>query len=363
MKPVFVVVGLCVFALAFRAEFSAGQQPPAVSKEERQAVVDVLSRKITEFYVYAPVAERMVAALRQHQANHDYDAIANGAELAQRLTADLKSISHDGHLGVEFTANPQPAAEDKGPSPQDIAAFRLAGQRNNYGFRKGERLEGNVGLLQLDSFYPADLIRDTAAGVMAFLANSDAIIIDLRKNHGFAPDGVLLIESYFFEEATHITDQMDRDAKSTRQFWTMPAVPGPNLAGKDLYILTSHDTFSAPEDFSYNLQALKRSQIVGETTGGGAHGTKPYWLTEHFSASIPFSYSVNPVTHTDWEGVGVKPDIAVPADQALLAAQLAALRKISARAVREPQRVASLQTVIAAKQQELEAMSQKGGAR
>jgi len=171
-----------------------------------------------------------------------------------------------------------------------------------------------------------------------------------------SPDGVLLIESYFFKDETHITDQIDKDAGKTRQYWTMPTVPGSSLAGKDLYILTSRDTFSAGEDFAYNMQAQGRAKIVGENTGGGAHGTKPYRLSDHFTASIPFSYSKNPITHSDWEGVGIKPDVSVPADQALLAAHILALRTTLKRTAGEPERISGLERIIAEKEQELAAL-------
>ena len=147
-------------------------------------------------------------------------------------------------------------------------------------------LEGNIGLLQLNTFFPADWIKDLAQAAMIFLANSDAVIIDLRDNHGFAPDGVLLMESYFFNDAVHLSDGYDRDAKTMRQTWTMPTVPGTRLGNMDLYILVSKNTFSAPEDFTYNLQALGLAKVIGEVTGGGAHGTKPYKIGKYFTACI-----------------------------------------------------------------------------
>jgi hypothetical protein len=283
-----------------------------LSAAERTAVIDALVEKVNARYVYPDVAQRMTKAIRAHQANHEYDSIASGEEFARILTAHLRAISNDGHLGVDYSATPLQEKAVEEPSAEEIAKFRESGARNNYAFRKVERLDGNVGLLQLDSFYPAAWIKETALGAMTFMANVDAVIIDLRRNHGFAPDGVLLIESYFFKDETHITDQIDRDAGKTRQYWTMPTVPGSSLAGKDLYVLTSHDTFSAGEDFAYNMQAQGRAKIVGENTGGGAHGTRPYRLSAHFTASIPFSYSRNPVTDSEWEGVGIKPDVSVP---------------------------------------------------
>jgi len=234
--------------------------------------------------------------------------------------------------------------------------FRKQGADNNFAFRKLEMLEGNIGYLKLNTFWPADWIKKIAAGAMAFLSNADAIILDLRDNHGFAPDGVLLIESYFFADETHMTDQINNDEHTTRQYWTMSVVPGDKLATKKLYLLTSHGTFSAGEDFAYNMQAQKRAIVIGETTGGGAHGTRPYRLNEHFSASIPFSYSVNPVTHTDWEGSGVKPDINATSGQALLVAQTTAIKDLLQGNKDEPSRK-YLNDLLAKREKELQMLS------
>jgi retinol-binding protein 3 len=327
-----------------------------LSAAERITVIEAIVQKVNACYVYPDVAQRMTEAIRVRQANHEYDKVSDPKEFARLLTADLKAVSNDGHLGVEYSIASLKEKAVEEPSAEEIAKFRLTGARNNYNFRKVEHLDGNIGLVQLDAFYPADWIKEPASGAMAFMANADAVIIDLRRNHGFAPDGVILIESYFFKDETHVTDQIDRDADKTRQYWTMPIVPGPSLADKDLYILTSHDTFSAGEDFAYNMQAQGRAKIVGENTGGGAHGTKPYRLSEHFTISIPFSYSTNPITHSDWEGVGVKPDVEVPADQALLTAHILALRTVLKRAAVEPERTSAMQRIISEKEQELDAL-------
>jgi hypothetical protein len=341
----------------------SSDRTPDLNPAERTAVIDALVEKVNARYVYPDVAQRMTTAIRAHQAHHEYDSIASGEEFARILTAHLRAISNDGHLGVDYSAIPSQEKAVEEPSAEEIVKFRESGARNNYGFRKVERLDGNVALLQLDSFYPAAWIKETALGAMAFMANADAVIIDLRRNHGFAPDGVLLIESYFFKDETHITDQIDREAGKTRQYWTMPTVPGSSLAGKDLYVLTSHDTFSAGEDFAYNMQAQGRAKIVGENTGGGAHGTRPYRLSAHFTASIPFSYSKNPITDTDWEGVGIKPDVSAPADQALLSAHILALRTILKLTASEPERTSALERLIAEKEQELAALKSSTSSR
>ena len=136
-------------------------------------------------------------------------------------------------------------------------------------------------------------------------------------------------------------------------------VPGTKLADKDVYILVSKDCFSASEDFAYNMQALGRAKVIGEVTGGGAHPTKPYKIGTYFLASIPFAYSVNPVTHTDWEGKGVQPDVKVPADEALLTAQIMAIEGIIKRNPNDKDRLNGLQQVIADKERQLATLKNK----
>src|SRR5207248_2089606 len=101
---------------------------------------------------------------------------------------------------------------------------------------------------------------------------------------------------------------------------------------KDVYILTSSRTFSAAEGFAYSLKALKRVTIVGETTRGGAHPSGSCRINDHFYIQVPWGESINHITKTNWEGVGVEPDVKVPAARALQTALLMALEKRSSKA-------------------------------
>lgn len=128
---------------------------------------------------------------------------------------------------------------------------------------------------------------------------------------------VAFVASYLFAKKTRLNDIYERKSNKTTQSWTNPAVPGKKLATQPVFVLTSHDTFSAAEDFSYGLKNLKRATIVGETTGGGAHPTMGVRLDDHFMIRVPTGRSISPITKTDWDGTGVEPDVKVPADQAL----------------------------------------------
>jgi hypothetical protein len=97
-------------------------------------------------------------------------------------------------------------------------------------------------------------------------------------------------------------------------------------------VLTSNRTFSGAEEFSYNLQNLKRGTIVGDTTGGGAHPTATVMFAHlNVGARVPFGRAVNPITGTNWEGVGVIPDVAVPSEEALETAHIMALQELRKR--------------------------------
>ena len=200
----------------------------------------------------------------------------------------------------------------------------------NFAFEEVRRLDGNVGYLKVNKFVDPLLGGPTAAAAMAFLANTDAMIIDLRENHGGSPAMVALLVSYFFDHQVKLYDMALRIPGTkdyeTEQSWTLAYVPGePYLNNKEVYVLTGHTTFSGGEEFTYDMQTYKRATIVGQTTGGGANLPNGVQLGEHFMAGIPHAHPINPITHTNWEGAGIKPDIETPVEDALKVAQKTAL--------------------------------------
>jgi C-terminal processing protease CtpA/Prc len=201
----------------------------------------------------------------------------------------------------------------------------------NAGLVKVERLAGNVGYLRLDAFAPPEEAGPRIAAAMSLLADTGALIIDLRSNGGGWPLTVSLLISYLLpaEREEHLHDIYSR-LDGTHQYWTSIEVSGKRYLGKPVYVLTSTRTFSAAEGFAYDVQALRRATIVGEVTGGGAHPSLVEKLDTHFLLIVPESRVINTVTRTDWEGTGVKPDVSAPADRALDAAHLVALDRVKA---------------------------------
>jgi C-terminal processing protease CtpA/Prc len=229
---------------------------------------------------------------------------------------------------------------------EELEQQRAFASRVNYGFEKVERMQGNIGYIDIRGFTPPEVGGETGAAAMTFVANTDALIVDLRFNGGGEPAMVAFLTSYLFDEPTHLNDIYERYTDSTQQWWTSGFVPGRRFGGKKpLFVLTSSRTFSGGEEFAYNLKNLKRGTLIGETTGGGAHPVNGVKVSDHFEIGVPFARAISPITKTNWEGVGVAPDISMPADQALDAAYLMALEKVVA-ATTDPNRKAGLQRLL-----------------
>lgn len=312
---------LIACTVAGSATAADGAQAPATT-----ALVESIGAKLDAEYIYPDIAKAMAKAIRTHDRHGDYRDVPDGAALADKLTADLREVSHDRHLWVEHHAEGARDEPAGGPSIADLKTWRADVARDNFAFDKVERMDGNVGYIAFRLFAYPYLAADTASAAMSFVANTDALIIDLRRNQGGDPAMVAFMASYLFDERTHLNDIRVRNGDRLEQYWTLPSVPGQVFGGsKPVFILTSHATFSGAEDFTYALKNLERAQVVGETTGGGAHPTLLFRVADHYAVSVPIARSISPITHTDWEGSGVTPDIATTADAALDVAYTAAL--------------------------------------
>jgi len=318
---------------ASHAQLPRGAGDP-VDAAMRAKIVDRVSAALNETYVFPDMARKMETSLRKRMKAGAYDKIAHSAELAEVLTRDLQEVSKDKHLSIHYAPAMPPGMDPNGPGgPEARDELRRELASTNFGFEKVERLAGNVGYLDLRGFIGAELAGETAIAAMGFLANSEALIIDLRQNGGGDPSMIQLITSYFFDEPKHLNSFYIRKGDITHQFWTSAHVSGKRMTDVPVYVLTSQRTFSAAEEFSYNLKNLKRATLVGETTGGGAHPVESRFLADvHLLVRVPFGRAVNPITGTNWEGTGVAPDIKVPADKALETAHLDALKKLRTRA-------------------------------
>lgn len=312
------------------------QMAPATASVDAAAkgrVIEKLAQTITDKYVDAAKAKEIAAHVRASLGAGAYASASNAAAFAEAVTADLQALQIDRHLRVGYDPRIYAMVSDTTVQPQGMPDDEIRRRaRENFGFQKIEILMGNVGYLDLRAFVSPDIAGPTAVGAMNFLSHCDALIIDLRNNGGGTPEMIQLLASYLYDgDRQHLNDFYNREGESTTQFWTLPYVPGSHIASVPVYLLTSRRTFSCAEEFAYDLQNLKRATIIGETTGGGAHPGGFFPLADGFVAFVSTGKAVNPVTHTNWEGVGVKPDIDVPMDDALRRAHTEALKAIAAK--------------------------------
>ncbi|HWO25138.1 MAG TPA: S41 family peptidase [Kofleriaceae bacterium] len=334
MRLPLLVVLPAVASLALARPAAAQPAGPDLTLDAatRAKVIDASLAALTRYYVFPEVAGKMAAEIRRHVAAKKYDALTSARAFAEALTTDLRAVSRDKHLRVIFSPEPIPDRKPDAPPPpfDDVERFREQMRFWNAGYVKAERLDGNIGYLRLDGFVPVAEAAPRAAAAMTLLADTGALIIDLRWNGGGDPASVALLVSYLFaaEDQRHINDIYWRPDNSTKQYWTYPDLSGKRYPDKPVYVLTSKDTFSGAEEFAYDVQNLKRATLVGEVTGGGANPGGPEKVHPHFMVNVPRGRAISPVTKTNWEGTGVRPEVAVPAERALDTAYLAALEKV-----------------------------------
>lgn len=283
---------------------------------QKAAAIDSCARDLLDAYVFPDKAQAVVDLWRKNLAEGRYDKCPDAASFFQALQDDGQGLNHDLHFRLREGQAPLPAGTAPAPEGGDARS-----RRGHHGWRTVEVLPGNVGYIDLRGFSGDPRAGEVAAGALQFLSGVDALIIDLRHNGGGSPAMIQLLSSYLLPPGTWLNSFYIRRGERWQQFWTLPWVPGPTLREEPLYLLLSAGTFSAAEEFSYNLRALGRATLVGERTGGGAHPvqTYRYELGQGLWAEmdLPFGRAVNPITQGNWEGVGVEPHLAVPAAEAL----------------------------------------------
>ncbi len=306
-KRVALIAGLTLLSIQ---GWSADLLGPAEQAEVIRAAADLIEAR----YVDAERGKAIAGQLRKSTSR--WRTQRDGAEFAEEATRYLREVSRDGHLGLSYSA--EPLADEAGEAEFNEAEMnRWYGPQVNHGVEKIERLADNIMLLELRVFPPPAMAGDVFAAAMTVVAQGDALIIDLRQNGGGA-DTVNLLTGYLLEPGSPLSGSYTRPTHQ-RTYATSPTwVPGRRFGSKKpLYVLISHKTFSAAEALAYDLQALARATIVGETSGGGAHPFEYRRIHPHFAVDLPESKSINPITNSNWQDVGVKPDVAVPADRAL----------------------------------------------
>jgi hypothetical protein len=312
-----------------------GEEFPRIDASVRAAIVDSITAAIDSIYVIEEGAHAIVAGLRSNLADGAYDEYDDPTSFADRLYEDAQAIHHDGHFRIGILPPLSEAAleaEDQ-EDPLEHERQERMDRANNYGFKETRILPGGIGYVRFNRFSYGPEAFEAAAAAMNFVANSNAVILDVRQNGGGAAAMIRFLCGYLFEHRTHLINWDVRAEGVTEQSYSLDHVPGRKFPDTPVYVLTSSRTFSAAEEFSFDLKNLERATLVGETTGGGGHTVAGYAFDfDGFRVLIrlPYGRAYFPETGEGWEGVGVTPDVECPSADALEVAHAEALRALMA---------------------------------
>lgn len=335
-------IGLLTWAAAVVAGACCGQEPlqeatAELSVAQQREVLRILSARLRSHYVFPEIAESFAARLDDMPATEATDP----SEFARALTEMLRSENGDRHFAVWVVPQVvRRTGETEGEQGFDY--WPTHGRPANFGFRRVEVLAGNDGYLRVQNFSMDEWYEDAcraATAAMGVVAGTDALIIDVRGNPGGGARLIWFLASYLFgPEPVHLNDYFMRVGNRTIECWTEANLPGPRLAGIPVHVLVDRDTFSAGEGLAYGLKHVGRATIVGERTGGGSHGGSSHQLGHGMEAYVPHSCSVHPATGTDFEGIGVEPDVTAASAEALAISHRLLLEELDRRAGRTSDR-------------------------
>ena len=306
------LVVFCLFALVLSAGVTFARQSTVLTARDKSSFIETASRLLNANYVFPDVARRIEAHLKSRLTNGAFDKVSTLQEFAATLTAEMQSVSKDKHMRCRPTS---PATSVPAPPMPDFEVAGLKEERA-FGFARAGHLDANVGYLELFNFPSLERAKAPVDEAMKHLAGSKALIIDLRRNGGGNPESIRYICSYLFDKPTHINSIYWRSSNTTVDFVTSDRVDGQKMGGVPIFVLTSRYTFSGGEEFAYDIQTQKRGLLIGETTGGGANPGGAFAISDELRLFIPTGRAINPVTKTNWEGVGVVPDVRADATSA-----------------------------------------------
>lgn len=292
--------------------------------------------------------ELMTAELRKKFLNGNYEHIYEEDDFANKVTKDMQSISHNRHVFVlskpKITSDESVTSSKQNISGSEARIKKL--EASKFGFGNLRTPPKGTAYLEILSFEnPKELIegkpliRDFAMAILKQIVDSkpETLVIDLRKHGGGSVYMSELVLSHFLEEGLPLTRFEYKDPPKGEELLSFPLEPcqtwsyeqlpkDRRLLDVPIYVLTSHDTFSAGEDIACHLKERGRATLIGETTGGGGDPNKLIDAQE-FLVAMPVGFAKVPYGPS-WEGIGVTPHIQIESgqDAQLVANQLIAKR-------------------------------------
>ena len=322
-SPFLTACFLAIFALTGlpsttrAAADSAAARSAVLDEATIRTVVGEIAARLRDDYVFPDRGALAADALERALAENAYTGFTDPGKFAEHLTGQLRAITRDSHMRVIFGS---PFGNQSSPSaPQDTGL-------------DVKRLDRNIGYIHLERFAPPEVFNPAADDAMRRLSDTAALIIDMRNNGGGHPASVAYFASFFLDpgKRVHINDLIWRNRGTatfrTESFWSSPTPV--SYLGKSVYVLVGPKTYSAGEEFAYDLQVLKRATVVGERTRGGANPGGLNDLGSDLFVVVPTGRAENPVTRDNWGGVGVRPDVLATPEGSQETAMALAIRQL-----------------------------------
>lgn len=283
-------------------------------------MVSIMSATVTVSDLAARLADRlrdtMPAGDRLDRLTADLSATfadaASPLDEAGCRAVQSRAQRHARHLELHYHPGrtPEPTDDAGGWPPPDPTQVRAHAAGVTTVSRRDD-----AWILQLNALEPLPLAQPYLEAAFTLATGASRLILDLRGNGGGDPATVAWIAGHLLgDDARHLSDVHYRD--SIRQWWTTDRPAGSALTAP-LAVLVSGHTYSSAEALAYHLQSRNRATVIGRTTRGGADHVTPVWLTPEVLAFLPQAEVRDAHTGGNWEGTGVVPDVACPADEAL----------------------------------------------
>jgi len=304
-------VALTVF---FLTQSCSSQSDKEIDGKRVENIIDSISSLLNQYYVFPDVAKKIEVQLKAECTKGYFNNIKSDEELAEKIHLEMKSIANDLHLRFWVAGSTKSSGINRNRIPN--YNYQKVNDIREFGFFRTGKVDNDIGYLEILGFPPLNSSKESIDTAMKCLTDSKVLIIDVRRNGGGIPETIKYICSYFFEKPTHINSIYWRYLDKTVDFITLEEVGGRKMVDVPIYVLTSSNTVSGGEEFAYNIQTQKRGVLIGEVTAGGANPSDVLSF-DNFRISIPTGRAINPITKTNWEGVGVKPDYEIEASEAL----------------------------------------------
>jgi hypothetical protein len=311
---------------SFGETISSNRRTAEASQTNREILLGEISKKIVNNYVSAEAAAEIATLINSAAKSGKFNNLSD-EDFAAALTVYLRSVSKDKHFYVKYLIDFRPENNETNNRKQK-KLDNISNSLENFGFEEVRRLAGNVGYINFKGFAEPKSSEVALASAMNFVSNTNSLIIDLRDNRGGDNGMLLQFCSYFLNSKTNIYQTYFRNTGINKKNWTQAKVKGQKYLSKNIYLLTSGNTFSAAEGMAFILQNYKLAKVIGEQTGGAANPIDPFIIDNKYLLLIPVGKVTVTSTKTNWEQIGVTPDEKIKAENALTKAHILALKDI-----------------------------------